>query len=81
MDWQNLFGGNSAGLIGASATWLIVVLMIWSLIWKGWALWRAARNNSTPWFIVLLILNTIGILEIIYIFGFSGYGKEKPKKS
>jgi methionyl-tRNA synthetase len=77
--WQNLFNGSSAGLIGAGASWLIAVILIWSLIWKGWALWRAARNDSAPWFIVLLILNTIGIVEIIYIFGFSGYGKDKKK--
>jgi len=50
--------------------WLAVftVLAIWSLIWKGLALWRAARRNESAWFIALLILNTLGILEIIYYF-------------
>ncbi|MCX6721610.1 MAG: DUF5652 family protein [Candidatus Staskawiczbacteria bacterium] len=50
---------------------LLVVLAIWTIIWKGLALWKAAGNKSKPWFIVLLLLNTVGILEIIYIFFFS----------
>ena len=47
---------------------LIMVLTVWSLIWKGIALWKAARNGSKPWYIALLVVNTVGILEIIYIF-------------
>jgi len=55
----------------------LVPLMLWSLVWKGWALWIAAKNNSKPWFIALLLINTVGILEILYIFVFG----RKPKKS
>lgn len=47
---------------------LFIILMAWSLIWKGIALWKAAHRESKPWFIALLIINTVGILEIIYIF-------------
>jgi len=50
---------------------LFFLMMIWSLIWKGIALWKAAEDRSKPWFIALLIVNTMGILEIIYIFFFS----------
>ena len=49
----------------------LVILVIWTLIWKGIALWKAARNSHKAWFIILLIVNTVGILEIIYILGFS----------
>jgi methionyl-tRNA synthetase len=52
-------------------------ILIWSLIWKGLALWRAARNNHLVWYIVILILNTVGILEILYIFIF---GRKKEIK-
>jgi len=45
-------------------------LIIWSLIWKGIALWRAARNGDKIWYIVLLVINTLGLLEITYIFFF-----------
>ena len=55
---------------------LIYVVAIWTIIWKGIALWKASRNNHKAWYIILLIVNTIGILEIVYIFFFS-----KPKKS
>lgn len=48
-----------------------LLLLVWSLIWKGIALWKSARLKHKAWFIVLLILNTIGILEILYIFVFS----------
>ncbi|MEK7530273.1 MAG: DUF5652 family protein [Patescibacteria group bacterium] len=47
---------------------LIVVLALWSVVWKGWAMWLAARRTEKVWFILLLIINTAGILEIIYIF-------------
>jgi len=69
---SNIPTGLSAGM-----TALIVVLVVWSAIWKAWALWRAARNGALTWYIIMLILNTAGILEIIYIFGFSNYSKKK----
>jgi hypothetical protein len=51
--------------------WL-VVLLLWSLLWKGLALWRAAHRGEKVWFIIFLILNTAGILEIIYLFFITG---------
>lgn len=48
--------------------WLVGVLIVWSLIWKGLALWRAARRGEKGWYVVLLVLNTLGVLEIIYYF-------------
>jgi len=47
---------------------IIAVLLLWTIPWKGYALWRAARNKDVKWFIVLLLVNTLAILEIIYIF-------------
>lgn len=44
------------------------LLVIWSLIWKGLALWKAAQRKDAAWYIVLLIVNTVGILEIVYYF-------------
>ena len=57
---------------------LLAVLVIWSVIWKGVALWKAARNSHTAWYVIMLIVNTAGILEIIYIFGFSKKGNGNP---
>jgi len=49
----------------------LFLIFVWSLIWKGLALWRAAKNAQRNWFIALLVLNTFGILEIVYLFRFS----------
>lgn len=50
--------------------YILFVLLLWELIWKGIALWKAARESQKYWFIVMLILNTVGILPILYIFIF-----------
>ena len=55
---------------------LILALVLWSAIWKGFALYRAGSLNSVPWFVVLFILNTAGILEILYLFVFSKRKKD-----
>ena len=51
--------------------WIISLVVIWELIWKAWALWLSARNNDKAWFIVLFLINSLGILPIFYIFVFS----------
>jgi len=50
---------------------LLYFFYIWSLLWKGLALWRAAKYSQRNWFIVTLIINTLGLLDIIYLFGFA----------
>jgi len=55
---------------------LIFILAVWSIVWKGFALWISAREDKKFWFVPLLVLNTAGILEIIYIFFFSVSGKK-----
>ena len=46
----------------------IALAAIWSLIWKGLAIWKSAGLRQKYWFIALLVVNTIGLLEIFYIF-------------
>lgn len=60
------FDPNIIGGLGLLGSLLIVALLVWIMVWKGLALWSAARNSHRIWFIVLLITNTLGILEIIY---------------
>ena len=45
-----------------------VLFLVWSLVWKGIALWKSATKSHLVWFIILLLVNTLGILEILYIF-------------
>lgn len=51
--------------------WLMLLILAWTLPWKGVALWRAAGNKHLWWFVALFLLNTLAVLEIVYIFGFS----------
>ena len=51
-------------------TTLLILLIIWSLAWKGIALWHAARNGQLVWFIAMTLINLVGLLEITYILFF-----------
>ncbi len=71
-NWQNFtpFGVGGFGIGGIA----FLLLIAWSLVWKGLALWRASQRGEKTWFVALLVINTAGILEILYLFVFS---KEK----
>ena len=65
--------------------WLILILQLWVIPWKGLALWVAANRKEKVWFIALLIIQTVGILEIIYLtfivkYNFSSLIKRLLKK-
>lgn len=46
----------------------LLLFIVWSVVWKGLALWHSARRGQYWWFIILLVINTLGILDIIYLF-------------
>ena len=50
--------------------YLLVVISIWELVWKGFALWHSAHMKQQGWFVAILIFNTAGILPIIYLLWF-----------
>ena len=63
---------------------MLFVFALWEMVWKGIALWKSGRNNHLGWFIAIFILNTMGILPIIYIVFFQKSVKvqtaRKPSK-
>ena len=65
-EWVCPYFANTAWAIT-----LFVLLLVWSAVWKAIALWRAGSNRHLIWFILMFIINTAGILEIVYIFAFS----------
>jgi hypothetical protein len=65
LPWDSIMGMGGVFVV------LMIIAIIWTLVWKAIALWKAARNDHKVWYIVMMIVNTLGILEIIYIFGFS----------
>jgi len=50
---------------------IVGVIVAWSLAWKGASMWRAAKDDSKPWFIALFAINTLGLLDAVYLFGVS----------
>ena len=56
--------------------WVLLLIVVWTLPWKGVSLWKAASLRDKKWFVALLVLNTLAVLEILYIFVFSK-GRER----
>ncbi len=56
--------------------WIIWLAIVWTIPWKGVALWKAARYKHIIWFVIFLLLNTLALLEIFYIFFVSEKKKE-----
>jgi hypothetical protein len=59
---------NQVMNLSGFALFLFVLILVWASVWKFIALWKAARKGSLGWFIVFALVNTVGILEILYIF-------------
>lgn len=52
------------------SVWLqivIAVLVVWEMVWKLIAMWKAAGKKQLAWFLCIAIFNTVGILPIIYL--------------
>jgi len=56
---------------------LLIVFVSWNFVWKILALYRSASRKHKAWFVVLFFVNTLGILEIIYLAAFSS----RPKRA
>jgi len=77
-----VFYSSLADYFGISLGILYIILAmvtIWSFVWKGLSLWKSAGKKQPIWFIVLLIVNTVGILDILYIYVFSEIKKSDSK--
>lgn len=53
--------------ISTAWTTVLIIGAVWEMVWKGLALWRAGRRNESGWFVVMLVVNTLGILPIFYL--------------
>ena len=75
----NLIFGKSENSPAAHV--IVSIILLWSLLWKGIALWHSSKKDEKYWFIAILLLNTAGILEIAYLFYFSKFKVKLDKKS
>ena len=46
----------------------LMLLSLIAIILKGYALWYAAQHHEKNWFIALLLINSLGLLEIFYLY-------------
>ena len=74
LDYSNF---NQIGALLGLPAYLIAIALIWTLVWKGLALWKSARSKHIVWFVVFLVVNTLGIIEILYLFLFSKISFDK----
>lgn len=58
------------------------IIALVALALKGIALWHAGRRGEKWWFIAILVINTLGILELVYLIFFAKvWFKDLTKKS
>lgn len=63
-----MYTPDQEAALTASFFMLVTLLALWSAIWKGIALWKAARRDQMGWYVALFIIPTAGLLEVIYVF-------------
>jgi hypothetical protein len=63
MDFKELL---SVPAIDGETMLRLLPLIIWSTVWKGIGMWQASKKRHLKWFIAILVLNTAGILPIVY---------------
>lgn len=76
-----MYGPMGFSPFGAMTGAFVIMAMVaglWSLFWAGLSLWHAARNKQWGWFIALLLIHTVGILDLIYLFGFRANRASEP---
>lgn len=68
-------------VLSTEALVALVALLVIITILKGMALWDAARGGKFGWFVALMIINTLGILELVYLTWFSSRHAEDSDSS
>lgn len=72
---------NINDLLSNNIIWVLVI--IWDVVWRGIAMWRTAQQKKKIWFVVLLLINSVGILPLIYLLFIEKgevFGKKKKSK-
>jgi hypothetical protein len=67
--WNSFHGYGHMGTWGPGFWFMPILFLLIPLViaLKGYSLWHAAKRSELWWFIAILVLNTMGILELIYI--------------
>ena len=81
MLWYSVSMFNDILQVPLDSQLWYLALFAWSVVWKGMALWKAAHKEQKWWFVAFLVVNTLGILEILYIYVFSADRSAKITES
>ena len=70
-EYNSLFLNDNSWVLHPVLLWIVPAIVwtitIWTLFWKGYAVWIAVKNSQKRWFVALLLINTCGLLEIFYL--------------
>lgn len=59
--------------------WLGVAVAAWDTAWKAVAVRRALRNGQRRWVLPLLVVNSAGILPVLFLLLWSKPKPEEPE--
>jgi len=70
--------GNWEVMEAAMGGWwtMLVLLVLADVILRGMGMWRAARKGQQGWFVAMLVMNSVGILPVVYMLFFEKKGKK-----
>ena len=77
---MQLWGPSHHLMLSSRLLIIVIVLAVWETVWRLIAFWKAARNNQMAWFVVMAVINTAGILEILYIAFFQKDRNTAPRR-
>ena len=58
---------------------LFIFICLWETVWKGIALWKSGKNRQFAWFVCIFVINTLGILPIVYLLFFQKHERHERK--
>jgi len=78
--FENFIFGNGLSSISPELQALLAFIILWDAVWKLAGMWKAGRNNQLWWFVFIGVLNTAGILPVLYLGFFQKKVAEKKRK-
>jgi hypothetical protein len=61
--------------------WLFLIpLILWDLFWRGLGLWHASQKEQKFWFVALLLVNSLGLLPLLYLSFFQKSSSNRSKE-
>lgn len=69
------FNGVSGMMIG------LLVISAVDVVFRGFAMWRAARMGKKHWFVMLLVINSMAILPIVFLLMTNAEYQKEPRRA